>query len=270
MENNLTKIHSNIFDKTYSSVKKVYMNLNSVKDNQQNYSLFQALSSLVNLEILELDFGIDSITSIPDNAFTTEKGIQQNLSEISINGRIQSVGQLAFAQLPNLQRLTLLNEITTIGSQSFEFKDKSYNELEIDLSFNRLTSTGFEWNALSNIKRPVNLILTENKIKYLDESVFRAFIDANENNRVVLTKNPLNCSDCRSYWVVERRTDLINRIEDPKCILGESFWDYQWKCASDNSTDNPCSDGNQGCNSFLSLELSLILSLFVIFKVIIT
>ena len=253
MENNLTRIHSKVFFKTYSTVKEVYMNLNSVK-NSENYQIFEALSSLTSLEVLSLDLGIHSIGQIPEYAFKNVKGTQSNLREVNINGLIGSIGQYAFAQLPNLRRLRVLDQLYTVGSHSLEFKSKSDNDLEIDLSFNKLTANNLEPNCFSNMRRPVHLILNSNEIKYIDKPVFEPFLDADKYNKISIKHNPINCSDCRSYWVRKDKNKMKNRLVDGFCHTGDSFWDHKWQC-------------NAG-SSHVSLRVSKVLFIFIAIKII--
>lgn len=254
-ESSLLRIHSKVFFRTYSTVEEVYMNLGSVKDNQQNYNLFEALSSLPKLESLYIDFGQNSVTSVPDRAFRAVKGVQTELKEISISGNIETIGQLAFAELPNLKKIRIQSQVYSIGNQSFEYKSSSSEELKIDLSFNQLMDNSFQPNSLSNIRRPVNLILSHNKLKFLEKSVFEPFLSSNKKNKLSLTGNPLNCTDCRSYWMVRQKSKLKHRLREANCASGgKPIWEEKWNCTKNSS--------------YFSTKLSFVLMIFVVIKTI--
>jgi hypothetical protein len=259
-ENNLTRIHSNAFFNTHLTVNEIYLKCLALKDSPTNYSLFMALSSLVNLEKLSLDLGLNSITAIPDNAFQPINGIQTKLEEINFNGIISSVGQYAFNLLPNLRKLKILSEINSISSHTFEFNATSTNDLEIDLSNNKLIASSFELNSFSNSKRPLNLNLNKNNLRYLDQSVFESFFSVDSRNKLSLLGNTLNCTDCRSYWLIDQKSSIGSRIDDTICHNQQSIWDYKWQC---DSVSTPESNSEFKKLSFVLSIITLVINLLI-------
>jgi len=82
------------------------------------------------------------------------------------------------------------------------------------------------------LKRALNLNLNKNNIRYLDESVFESFFRVDSTNKLSLLGNTLNCTDCRSYWLIDHKSTIGSHIEDAICHNKQSIWDYKWQSFS--------------------------------------
>ena len=130
-----------------------------------------------------------------------------NLKQILFRGfsstaKIQSIQDYAFYNCELILEIDLMqNQINFIGKNSFKIKNKSHNKLIINLCENNLTGESFTENLLSHFQRPVVLFLLWNQIKYLKENVFQPFFDANQRNRILLTKNYFTLNDHKNSWL---------------------------------------------------------------------
>jgi len=146
-------------------------------------------------------------------------------------GKLEKIGSFAFY---NLNSLTLLglgyNLIDLIPTNAFHFRKESKDVLDIYLDNNpNINGSSFQINAFENIGRTVNLKLyfinsVIQKITFLDENVFTSFLEANQNNRIYMTNNLIDCSDCRSYWLKQNHY-LASKIYNLMCSNKNSFLD---------------------------------------------
>src|SRR5581483_6086200 len=95
----------------------------------------------------------------------------------------------------------------------------------IETSF--INSSSFQvgtFDHLTNVSIQFS-ISNSTKLNYLDEKIFAPFLDSHPNNRIMMTASYIDCNDCNSFWVFERK-DLKERItascdDDHK----KNFWD---------------------------------------------
>jgi len=140
---NLTRIHSRAFTATTLHTTSIYIFDTPIINNDCNYNIFAALSSVIYLETIYLIN--TSLTSIPNNAFRPILlGLNNKLKEIYIwnNNKLQTIGSNAFYDLYNLENLRLYdNIISYISEHAFAFRYKSTKKLAIDLESNNLDAT---------------------------------------------------------------------------------------------------------------------------------
>jgi hypothetical protein len=173
---NLSRINTNAFNNTASKIKRFYLwgdNLGLVNDPSNN-DLWQAFSSLINLEYLALTLGNGTVHEIPDYAFKVTNGPLNHLIQIDFmtdnwfGYNISKIGDYAFFELPNLQNWIVFTgiPIAKISSHAFDFKFSHNSSLRIDLSHCNLNEYSFESKAFSDAKRPLylNLSIINNKI----------------------------------------------------------------------------------------------------------
>ena len=195
---NLKRIHKNAFENISAKINKFYVidvpSLTSEKDSQ--YDINKLINSLTNCQKLE-------ITSFQKQFFPLKLS---NLKQILFRGfssttKIEFIQDYAFYNCESIKEIDLMqNQINFIGENSFKMKNKSHNELIINLCENNLTAESFTENSLSHFQKPVILFLLWNHIKYLKEDVFKPFLDANQRNRVALTRNSFIFNDHRNSW----------------------------------------------------------------------
>ena len=106
-----------------------------------------------------------------------------------------------------LLRVVTLSELNHIPSAAFKVGTNNWNDM---ISFilndnNKLDSSSFELGALVDLsweKRGIELRLQNNQITYLEEKIFRPFLEKNQLHLVILNGNSLDCDDKRSAWIL--------------------------------------------------------------------
>jgi hypothetical protein len=191
----------------------------ALTNSPPNYDLFHMLSSMINLESVELDY--TSITAIPSHAFQPVNGIQNNLTYVDfLFSLIEEIGNNSFYHLNNLKYLSFYwNNLRSISKTAFNFKSNSNEKMELNLKYNNLNSTSFEIGSLIYLKRPTEINLAQNpSLTYFEQDIFQHFLDSNIENKLLIQDSHIissyfNCDDCRSYWLrnnykYSNRTDL--------------------------------------------------------------
>jgi hypothetical protein len=136
------------------------------------------------------------------------------------------MGDNAFYDLPSLEDLILSNNrIASISDHTFAFAKTSINHLDLDLRNNLLDSSSFEKNWYSRSLRPINLHLGGNRMTYLSESIFSAFLNRNINNTISIEQNPIYC-DCRSKWLIGDKHFYKNKVFGMTCQNKKNIFDY--------------------------------------------
>jgi hypothetical protein len=177
----------------------------------------------------ELDLCYTNITKIPSNAFQSKNGAQNNLTFITFaNSSIAEIGENPFYHLNNLNFLSFSGtKIDSIPKNAFNFEKESKKNLIFGLQWTKLNGTSFELGSLDNLKRPTYLYLGGNpKQTYLDEHIFRPFLEANFQNVILIYIYHVlyfDFNDCRSYWLKKEskyhnRTDLWICSKDHKSL----------------------------------------------------
>jgi hypothetical protein len=173
-------------------------------ETKYNTELFDALSSLTNVknQLTDIDF-FGGFGPYP----------------------LQSIGAYAFAHLPNIQNIRLrMGSVSYIEPNAFYFHTSSDTPLTINLEENALTSNSFGSDAFINAKRPLIINLHNNKIDYLNESVYEPIL-RNKNNVIIIYN--LVC-DCRMKWIVVNKKNFnVNQLPNARCTnFGhKSIWD---------------------------------------------
>jgi hypothetical protein len=221
----LTKINTNAFGLTRMNLKRLTINnANLLSNSPPNHNIFEALSSMNNIEKIAIN-GIN-LTEIPEYAFRPLLGSQWNLKEISIYGPLQKVGNYAFYDYPySMKNITLGTQINFISAHAFDMRGQSFERLTIKLSDNLLTASSFESGVFMNSKRPLFIDLSRNRITFLDENIFKPFIDNDIMNQIDVEGNPLDC-DCRMKWLVSDGHKIEKQILNAICNDGKPLWSH--------------------------------------------
>ena len=235
--NNLESIDNDAFDGTDQVTSVLSIKFNP-KLKPPGNTLFQIIRKFVNLKKLTL--GVDNLPVVPSDAFKPTNQLPSQLTEIEF---LSNYGQSswkvitknAFASLGQLNKISFTSaSLDTVEEYAFASTNKSTARLTIDFT----NSMGhnikaFKPNCLAGINRPVTLLLgtphdeTHQKIlNYLDEKVFSDFVekrnDPVEDYRIVdLFNSPINCSDCRNYWLI--RDNLFFHVNNLHCLDGLPF-----------------------------------------------
>jgi len=224
---NLTKIHSLALGPSALTVKIFYLwhDLPSLENQLPDYDLFKMMRSMINVQTI-VAFTYDeynhkkwgpNVSVIPEYAFGEG---QNNLNELSFSvdflftgSTIKTISNYSFYYLNNLRKLKLSrSSIDHIPAHAFDFEKSSNITLDIDLKSSNLNESSFEKGVFMNTKRPINLDLRFNKMKYLDEAVFGPLFSLDPNNKIQLKENELSCNDCRSQWLVRDKDELKDKI----------------------------------------------------------
>lgn len=155
-------------------------------------------------------------------------GTQKYLSLVSItDNQIGNVGDNAFFDLTSLTKLDLYNnQISKITAETLAFDFPSNKTLEINLENNRLDSASFDRNWYIKTRRPLILNLTNNKMTYLSEHIFSAFINREHENMLIVDKNPFLC-DCKAKWLVEDNEYYQKKVKGMKCQDQRDIFDWK-------------------------------------------
>ncbi|KAH9417237.1 hypothetical protein DERP_007234 [Dermatophagoides pteronyssinus] len=227
----LRHISSNTFQQSGPFIQEfIVQGESSLGEDQYASDLFDSMNSMINVEKIWLNR--NRLRSIPTVAFGKQTGDGQGdrfarLKELNFNkfssknGHIKSVGNFAFYYLNQLQYLYLSHQrINYLPANSFDFEKSSNQTLYIYLGNNKLNNTSFERGIFLNSKRPIHLELYWNPdLTYLDEQIFRPFLEQNPLNRISLQDNPLQC-DCQSYWLYKDRQKFSNQLQNIMCKIG--------------------------------------------------
>ena len=210
---NLTKVHNNAFAGTDLVTRSVIFCENHAFSD---ISIFGVFSKFVNLE--KLNLGHNNITEIPSNAF---KGHEGQLKRLSLMGNsYEKIGSRPFYKLRSLWSLSISNTlIDYIPEYAFEFEEESNKGLALWFALNKLlNSSSFHQDSLIHFKRPTFIKTTYwgNHFEYLEESVFKKFLNTNPVNRIYLTSVNFDCNNCKNIWLTNQ-PNLMKRIVDLKC-----------------------------------------------------
>ena len=218
----LQRIHSHAFGKTRSSLKKLVITNANQLNTSSEYNFFDALSSMNNIHEIEVN-GVN-VNAIPDYAFRPLMGSQWNLTNITIYGNLQKVGNYAFYD-PSywITKISLGNEISFISAHAFDMRTVSHGTLIIDLSDNHLTADSFEAGVFLNSKRTLKLNLSNNRLTHFDEFIFEPFLESNLMNQIDIKDNTLVC-DCRMKWLLKNKANYEKQIFNAVCADGRPLW----------------------------------------------
>ena len=142
------------------------------------------------------------------------------------------------SNLEAIQILELRNEnITSIKIDAFSsFKDLT----ELDLSNNRLTNIGLEFNSLENLEK---LNLSNNKIKFININAFSNLVNL---EMIDLSTNDLNCISEHLFGGLTNLTTIY---------LNENSFEEERLCLNLESRVNFVSfKTNTKCNQFKEID----------------
>ncbi len=204
--------------------------VNNLSHIPPDYDLFFALNSLNKIEVIEIS--AQHINDIPERSFK-----QRNLKRLSLSADISSnfssiklIENYAFYDLENLKYLNIDNQkLNFLNDSSLSFGDReSSNGLEINLNYNQLNGDSFSKGTFTNSKIPLYVNLSWNNITYINQDVFMEFFLSNNNNTINLDGNPLDCYDCRTYWIFDYKNQIKYQIINARCV------NKNWKMFCDN------------------------------------
>ena len=166
--NNLNRIHTKSFIHTEFDIKNFicYQNFVSLLRNEPpEHDLYEAVSSLVNLETIYLSLATHEEHEIPDWAFRPVHGLQKRLGFVEWYGyyTITRIGRNIVFVLPNVRNIVFKYTIVQhISADAFMLPDNNRDqELNIIFLNTSLTDKSFEPGVFTNCFRKVKLDLSK-------------------------------------------------------------------------------------------------------------
>ncbi|CAF3538330.1 unnamed protein product [Adineta steineri] len=219
----LTTIDENAFYYFKDNVE-VFETLNTNLSDSQ--IIFSILKQFTNLRRVSMHN--DRLTTIPNYAFNHTKltDIWFGLENRRTNQPIESIGQYAFYNVPNLRLLRIFSpNLTQINKYAFAQRNRSStnNMLHIYIGGQMLNSTSFPLTSLSRFRnRPVFLRLYFTNLTYLDENIFQPFLETHPSSLIDINYTNMNLQcDCQSAWIqydyLRDVDELENRVYGYKC-----------------------------------------------------
>lgn len=243
---NLANINANAFkvNSLYTESFTIKGAKGLIKTSADENNFFTLLRSLQNAKQIEIHN--TNVNSIPEFAFLES---QRNLERIAFKSsladtKLKEISNFAFMS-PKLKSLDLSrNSIMNIKRNAFHFKN--YYDLNeqlndtitvIDLQSNRINDSSLENGLFDFPSRPLNINLANNSLTVISEQTFIYFLKRNfTNNKLNVRLNPIDCFDCRMFWLYELRNEYMQNIEGLQCENGKTFWQI------DSKEFNKCKD----------------------------
>ncbi len=139
---------------------------NNLRNNPPNY-IYQAFTSLPNLESIAISLETETSHEIPENAFFRTNSRQNFLNEIVFEEEfsLKAIKNYAFYGLTH-NKLSLTFDyipVEYIYSRAFDLEKHSDGVIDIYLNNCSLTELSFENNVFSGSKRRLNIDLSKKK-----------------------------------------------------------------------------------------------------------
>lgn len=183
-------------------------------DHNHDGSILERFDNFTRLEVL--DFMNYKMKVVPNHYYCKYNIPQVRQLLLNVNG-IERIDDLAFHHLSNLTMISLLsNRLQRVTPRTFAFDTHSEQQLHVHLWMNEMTDTMFEAGAFSNVRRPMHLDISGNKLTSLPQDVFRDLLASNLS-RLSVQGNPLKC-DCRLRWLFDDDSHYYKRVEGLACI----------------------------------------------------
>ena len=194
---NLNEIDFDAFGVGANSVKHLEIQ-NQLPAIQSPNNFMILLNSFKNIEDIYITSPkiISGSLKLPQLAFLIIDGSN------SKPAKLEFIDDFVFQECDKLKFIDIsYNKLNKITNNLFNFKNQSNDVLTLKLNNNQLNEASFESLSLLNFKRPVELILNHNQIRYLDENVFRNFLDLNGSNKIDLNDNKFEVSNPKNRWI---------------------------------------------------------------------
>ncbi|CAF3310534.1 unnamed protein product [Rotaria socialis] len=228
----LTTIDRNAFSYFKNHVE-LFETLNTnLSDAKTIFSIIKEFQNLSHLSMHN-----DRLKFIPNYAFN-HKHLTNIFFGLEYSDKyqpIESIGNYAFYNLPNLQFLRIFSPILSrISKYAFALRNRSIlnngvsNMLELYLGGEMIESTSFEITSLSRFRnRFVFIRFYNTSITYLDEDIFQPFLESNPSS--LLDINPTNTlfkCDCRSAWIQYDYFKNVYPMDNR--VYGYPCWDHDF------------------------------------------
>lgn len=208
----LEAVNLQAFTNSYATLETLLIQGSAIEGSEAFYRNITKFSGLETLILSN-----NKLKGLPDEAFGQIPLV--NLSYVDLSGnKLTTIGPRSFFRLPNLQRLSLDNNmIDGIKKGSFDFESADSKLLLIFLRHNNLTADSIEAGSFDYLNQTVFLYLNNNQLTHLEESVFKPLLTTKNDIFIALWSNPFVC-DCRSRWLFENRIYYRKRLHGFKCL----------------------------------------------------
>ena len=160
-----------------------------------------------------------NIAEIPDQAFD---GMIELIRIMIINNKLlKTIGQNISRDLKHILSIYLNdNQIDTIADNAFTTDAIQCDSVDINLDNNKLNVN--QMDIFRHINYTFDLIIANNNITYLDESIFGPILRNYSESYVF--NNCMDCNDCRNVWLI-RDVEIAREVEKNllKCSDGLKF-----------------------------------------------
>jgi Leucine-rich repeat (LRR) protein len=227
---NLERIHLKAF--TASAKTAVILKIDSTKlqNEPRPYSVYDLANSFQNLIILSIGHEFDLLF---------EEGFNGNLTGLrDLSVKVNELEGSPFYEMSNLQNLIISDgKLSHLTPEAFKIGnriDDQYLSIKF-VNIETLNGSSFESGTFVNAQGPVSLSFDSCHVNYLHETVFGAFLDAHPGNTIEsMASEPIDCSDCRTYWIFGRKSELQDRMNEVYCngdSSGGDIWTSEDKFA---------------------------------------
>lgn len=228
----LTTIDRNAFWNSQDRIEVLETLNTNLSDTDTIFFIIKQLSHLRYLSLQN-----DRLKFIPNYAFNHSNltHIYFGMEQIEQSQPIESIGDYAFYNLPNLQFLRIFSSnLRQISKYAFaqryryDADDRRGSMLELYLGGKGIHSKSFPITSLTRFRnRFVFLRLYNTSITYFDERVFQPFLESNPSSLLdINTSNTLFRCDCQSAWIQNDYFKHHDQLENR--VYGYPCWDYQF------------------------------------------
>jgi hypothetical protein len=224
----LTTIDKNAFEYFKDHVE-VFETFNTNLSDSE--TIFFILRQFQNLRRVSMHN--DRLKMIPNYAFnhTNLTNIWFGLETLRTSQPIESIGQYAFYDVPNLRLLRIFSpNLTQINKYAFAQRNRSLSKaaLQIYLGGQMLNSTSFPLTSLSRFRsRAVFLRLYQTNLTYLDENIFQPFLETHPSSIIdIHSTNIRFACHCQSAWIQYDYSRDIDKVENR--VYGYKCWSYDF------------------------------------------
>lgn len=191
-------------------------------------------SHLKNLK--RLDLSGNGIEVVEVDAFTSEYDNNFELRDIDLSrNQIRRLPANIFMVLRQPEHINLADNHLEKVDEIFKFSRDmvQFAPVQIILSNNSLRNDHFTSNTFNHLlarQHYIALDLSHNKLTWINESVFGKLLREESRNVLHLDHNPIQCTNCRNRWLIERASTNPNFLKSiilEKCIENKQLADLK-------------------------------------------